>query len=157
MKDRKLPKYLFLLYLCGTAWANPFWFCWQVIIQRSAGIFPAVFVIHSRQVPCTWEQILNRALWDIVGCMEEKKKSDQCKQAIIPNTSLVVCVNNSVSVLAKPAYFTEARLWQVKDFPLKYSSDVWIWKQSQGTLSYIYLGCESSIFVFDLNQSIKIC
>lgn len=65
---------LFIKYLGGCAGMNYFWLCWQVVIQRSSGIFPAVFVIHSCQVPRPREQILHWASRDIAGCTDRLKK-----------------------------------------------------------------------------------
>lgn len=62
--------FFFVVYLSGSAGANKFWLCWKVMVQRSSGVFPAVFVIHSCQVPCSWEQILHWASRDIAGCTD---------------------------------------------------------------------------------------
>lgn len=59
-----------VLYLGASAGANKLWLCRQVIIQRSPGVFSAVFLIHTCQVPCSWEQILHWASRDITGCMD---------------------------------------------------------------------------------------
>lgn len=64
----------FFPYLSSCTGATSFWFWWQVIIQRSASVLPAVFVIHSSQVPRPREQILHWALRDVAGCVNRTQK-----------------------------------------------------------------------------------
>ena len=94
--------FFFILYLSSSAGANKFWLCWKVIVQRSSGVFPAVFVIHSGQVPCSWEQILHWASRDIAGCTDrlikmirDIKPWDILKAINIKDRT--VCEINSVS------------------------------------------------------------
>ncbi len=40
----------------------------SVIVRRASGVLPAMLLVHSSEVPCSWEEFVYRALRDVVCC-----------------------------------------------------------------------------------------
>lgn len=55
------------LHGCGVG-VNELWLRWQLAVARSPGVLSAVLLVHSGQVPRSWEQVIGGAPGAVVGC-----------------------------------------------------------------------------------------
>lgn len=58
------------VHLMNNAWVDNSNSCFQRSITHewASGISSPMFFIHTHQIPCSFKEILNWTLWDIIGC-----------------------------------------------------------------------------------------
>lgn len=54
-------------YLHGRGGVNELWLRWQLAVQGSPGVLPAVLLVHSGQVPRSREEVVGGAPRAVVG------------------------------------------------------------------------------------------